>query len=116
LNSGRYNTDKADWPNFANSLKTANFAKILNSIELSNSANTELSNSEELGLDELAQELTDNITLAARAYIPIYKPGAHAKPWWSLELKALRRKMIKDQRDIDYISPASKSAYLKSRA
>ena len=54
MNSGRYNTDKADWLNFANSLKTANFAKILNSIELSNLANIKLSNLEELGLDELA--------------------------------------------------------------
>jgi hypothetical protein len=66
-------------------------------------------------LDLAAQELTDAITESAKAAIPISKPGARAKPWWSHDLLNLRQNMIRAQRLIIYSDADSIRQYLSAK-
>ena len=118
-----FNTRLANWEHFTTSLKS-NIAEgvVLNSNELGNlPPNWE----NQLGiledntpttalLDAAASELTDAITRAAIASIPTIKPGARAKPWWSEDLKSLRKAMMQRQRGISG-DPDTKNLYLQAR-
>jgi 5'-deoxynucleotidase YfbR-like HD superfamily hydrolase len=66
-------------------------------------------------LDLAAQELIDAITESAKAAIPISKPGARAKPWWSHDLLNLRQNMIRAQRLIIYSDADSIRQYLSAK-
>ena len=68
-------------------------------------------------LDSIANEFTEVILVAARASIPLRKLGGRPKPWWSPELKELRKEMLKAQRALkkDYKSYSLVQAYLQAR-
>ena len=121
----KFNTSLANWPLLSKKLclEIAN-CSTLNSPEFTeliatrhsqnNSSQNLLQNPElELGplftvsakntklidfLDSAAMELTSAITSAAKASIPIKKPGARSKPWWSPDLLKLRKAMLREQR------------------
>ena len=109
LQTSCFNTQLANWDLFATSLQ-ANIAEsnTLSSNEFNclfpswevqlgilerDTPNTAL-------LDNAASDLTNAITKAAKASIPMYRPGARPKPWWNEDLKALRKVMMQKQRDI----------------
>jgi hypothetical protein len=66
-------------------------------------------------LDTAALELTEAITSAAKASIPVSKPGARPKPWWLLDLKDIRQDMLRKQRLVDLSDPESTQRYLQAR-
>jgi hypothetical protein len=66
-------------------------------------------------LDIAALELTKAITTAAKASIPVSKPGARPKPWWSLNLKDIKQNMLRKQKLIDFLDPESTQKYLQAR-
>jgi ribonuclease HI len=122
----KFNTSLADWPLFSERLHSE-VAKcsILNSAELATIRHSQdpensqrlLQNPDlELAgiLDSAAIELTSAIIAAAKASIPIAKPGARPKPWWNPELLDLRKAMLKRQREMTQ-DPASKQPYLQAK-
>src|SRR5277367_1965874 len=124
MQPARYNTALANWDLFAASLRS-NIATstILNSpeyLELATGKDLgfKLLNSQPLALttllDSAAQELTNAITLAARASIPASRPSTRAKPWWNPELKDLRKDMLQKQRALAR-NPGFKLPYLQAK-
>lgn len=119
-----FNTQLANWDLFATSLKSYIAASsILNSQEFNSILPTSeniLSMLEEQNtpfsdlLDKAASEFTQAIFEAATASIPRIKPGARPKPWWSPELKALRKTMLREQRGLAR-NPDSKLPYLQAK-
>ena len=79
----RFNTKKADWVLFKNSLSYS-FK------DFQFSTTSTYSNSE---LDELAKDFTTKIVNAANTSIPKYTKAVFAKPWWNEALKTLRKSM-----------------------
>lgn len=71
---------------------------------------------EALRFDRAASELTSIIFESAKTSIPTSKLGAKSKPWWSPELKLLRKSMMKAQREmVKHASPCTKQEYLKAK-
>jgi hypothetical protein len=67
-------------------------------------------------LDTVAAEFTKVITTAAKSSIPTTIPGARSKPWWSQDLKSLRKDMMREQRKISSNSSySSKLLYLQAK-
>ncbi|APA14489.1 hypothetical protein SS1G_06411 [Sclerotinia sclerotiorum 1980 UF-70] len=98
----RFNTKLADWEKFANTLKSKiSISTTLNSSEYLNIATSESNSLDSLldksqyiqVLDEAAKEFTRIITYSAETSIPRIKSTKRAKPWWSPELKALRKRL-----------------------
>lgn len=127
LQEASYNTDLADWDLFASKLK-ASIAS--NRLLYGNTALTSLVNpnsswsileekdQEQVSnyLDLIATEFTKAIVQAADLSIPRRKLGARAKPWWSDDLKELRKDMMRNQRS--YIctkTEESKRSYLAAK-
>ena len=110
LHLEHFNTQLANWGLFIVLLQSSvTNSSIFNSPELS----TLLLDTN--FLDTAATELTRVITNAAKLSIPYTKLGAKPKPWWSLELKALRTEIMRQQRGINSTSPDSRLLYLKAR-
>ncbi|XTI86238.1 hypothetical protein V2W45_1204521, partial [Cenococcum geophilum] len=56
-----------------------------------------------------------SITTAANESIPKIKPGGHAKPWWTDELKELRASMNAKCRNKTLDSPSTVRAWCNAR-
>ena len=109
LQQGHFNFKKADWTKFSGILTTltsqcsflthqkgyifANQAECQNYLVTGSSNYTEY-------LDLAAQMLTDCISEAALASIPVYKEGFIPKPWWNEELTSLRKEMVQAQKEL----------------
>ncbi|KAJ8063433.1 hypothetical protein OCU04_008652 [Sclerotinia nivalis] len=98
----RYNTKRADWDKFTSILKTEiSTSIILNSKDYLDLSTLESDSLDALNdqsqlvktLDEAAKEFTQIIIRSAKASIPKLKTTKKAKPWWSTELKALRKRL-----------------------
>ena len=68
-------------------------------------------------LERMATTLTEIIRTAAEASIPRAKPGARAKPWWTAELRDLRKTMLRHQRTAirDPTDTEARRTYLDAR-
>jgi hypothetical protein len=97
-----YNVKKADWESFTSLLIQA--AETLE---------------DTLDLDKRAQDFADAIAQAAHASIPQTQKTMHSKPWWTLELRSLRRVLAKAYRTLRMHMPdpprETKAAYLVAR-
>lgn len=105
LQQGRFNIKKANWDKFSIELKritscnpklhprTLSEREILNGCTLKENIDTD-------ALDLAAAELTNCIIEAAKLSIPQLKPGQRSKPWWTPELKALRKRMTWAQKNV----------------
>lgn len=104
----KFNTKLANWERFSelliseiakcpslNSVKVAKPTKVAE-ISLQVLQNQEPESAQLLDL--AAIELTTAITNAARASIPVHRPGAKPKPWWNPKLKELRKAMLREHR------------------
>jgi ribonuclease HI len=89
----RWNTSLANWDLFSKSLQSYVTTSSLTPWQTLQDAPIDI-------LDKAAQELTDAITAAAKASIPVSLPGAKPKPWWSPDLLTLRKAMMYSQRYI----------------
>ncbi|KAI1002599.1 hypothetical protein K3495_g5599 [Podosphaera aphanis] len=119
-----FNTNKADWNKFGKicqelfiSTPTLSSSNLL---RLSQKSTQELFSGDarlEKDLDQIGQDLTNVILAAAKKSIPRIKLGAKVKPWWSDNLKVLRKKMTKAQRAMikDYEDISKKEEYLNAR-
>jgi ribonuclease HI len=100
----RFNTKLANWELFTSTLQQLVDSHSLDQIQDPTTDN----------LESASTALTESITKAAKASIPILRPGARSKPWWTPELKDLRKVMMRNQRllvrDIE-----SKQRYLQSK-
>jgi ribonuclease HI len=103
----RFNSKKADWDLFANTLSDkldqSQLQSLLRSIpspspEISKSLLEGADPNLEVQLDQLAQGLTDAISEAAKMAIPFIQPGPRSKPWWNDSLRELRSDFIRKQR------------------
>ncbi|KAJ8063422.1 hypothetical protein OCU04_008642 [Sclerotinia nivalis] len=101
----RFNTKQADWDKFTNTLQSKLLASVilnsndyLNIITLeSNSLDSLLDKNQQIQtLDKAAIEFTQIITNSAEISIPRIKSTKRAKPWWSPELKALRKRLANE--------------------
>jgi ribonuclease HI len=120
----RYNTQLANWELFttvlqsniaqSNVLRSQEFDLIHNTREKQQYFQADNSPISDL-LDSVALALTDAISGAAKASIPVCKPGARPKPWWNPELKDLRQDMIHKQRHVRTDNPQSTLPYLQSK-
>ena len=89
--SNHYNFDKADWKSFAeNLLRESNKQEYQSSLD-----NSEISTSL---LEMEAEKLRDIIFKAAETSIPKKKISEKLKPWWTSELKALRKELATTKR------------------
>ena len=66
-------------------------------------------------LELFASVLTEAITSATKASIPLKKLSNRAKPWWSSELKELRQEITRAQRLLSLGEPNSTLAYVRAR-
>jgi hypothetical protein len=83
---GRYNTKKANWEHFTRKLQQ----NIRNSsLPLLTPQQTYLPSQ----MDDYAQAFTEAITNAANTSIPRTTYSVRSKPWWTPEIKALRKRM-----------------------
>jgi len=123
---GRFNTKLADWELFLATLQLATRnSLVLRSLEFTTLAPNKDEQLEVLQsnesvvsrlLDKVAQELTDLILESARISIPRSKIGAKPKPWWSPELKDLRKDMMRQQRLAKpNWEPEAKQSYLRAK-
>jgi hypothetical protein len=123
LQSSSFNTQLANWDLFATCLRSyLAESNTLTSGELNSLLPTW---NDQLGilegdtpitaiLDNAALDLTDAITKAAKASIPTNRPGARSKPWWSEDLKELRKVMMQKQRALAR-DPSSVQPYLQAK-
>lgn len=107
----KFNVEKADWTKFnatlASTPEITQVAEIGCALKRMGERN-ELSqkllqNSNHVMtslLDDLAQSLSNGIISAARASMPLLSKHPTSKPWWTPELKALRRIMNRKARDL----------------
>lgn len=79
----RYDTSKADWEGFSKELKDRE--QDLNGIT---------------DLDLLASTFSEIISTAAKLYIPKLRIIAKSKPWWTPELKELRKRTARERKKI----------------
>ena len=124
LQQVHFNTKLANWELFTTSLQSSSLkTTVLNSEALKDiprsrprpsPISTQLESGTAETLELAALELTEIITRAAKASIPIVRPGARPKPWWTPELKELRKAMLRSQRAIAG-EPSSPQAYLMAR-
>ena len=84
----RYNTKKADWKLFSELLKD-NFSNF-NYLTTSYYSNLEM--------DTIAELFTQGIVKAINNSIPKVTINSYAKPWWSDDLRELRKVMLKYSR------------------
>lgn len=100
-----FNTKLANWDLFTSTLQQLS----LFGFEILDQQPNEIET-----LEYASTRLTSIITTAAKASIPIIRLGARSKPWWSPELKELRKIMTRNQRLLkdDY---ESKQQYLQSK-
>jgi Reverse transcriptase (RNA-dependent DNA polymerase)/Endonuclease-reverse transcriptase len=119
----KFNTSLANWNLFSEKLhseiakcSTLNSPEFIELIAIRNSQSNEIIKNVTLTdfLDSAAIELTSAITLAAKASIPINKPGARSKPWWNPALIDLRKAMLQKQR-IMAKDPTLKQPYLQAK-
>lgn len=116
----RYDTKTANWNVFAAALKEAFLGKpMLNSYDWNQQASS-------IGIlqdttypltkqwDQIALEFTDAISEAAKASIPPKTTSSKAKPWWTPELKDLRKAMLAKLRVVSR-EASSKQDFLKAR-
>ena len=109
-NISRYNTKKADWKLYSETLEHdfKDFHYIVD-----NHYST-------LELDTIAKVFTDYIVKAADISIPKTTISSYAKPWWNDDLKALRKTMNyysrKAKKDLSYYSALqeAKTSYFKA--
>lgn len=129
--SGRFNTKLANWDLFSSLLQShCQGSILLNSMEFNNLDLDKIDQAELLEasesplqelLDKIALELSNLITKAAQCSIPRIKTGARCKPWWSTELKELRKAMMRQQRLAKPTTPgqnwdpAAKQLYLQAK-
>lgn len=120
-----YNTKKADWKLFGETINTS----IYNSPLLKNLSTTENPASTEnslkiieeqnvllqANLDAIASALTEVITLAVDRVIPRAYIGSFSKPWWTPELRELRKQMTSKQRYITLYDQTSKTEDIQAR-
>ena len=68
-------------------------------------------------LDEVGLELTNILIQAAEASIQRKKPRVQPKPWWTADLKKLRRKMVRALKEHfkDYFNKEKLKKYSKAR-
>ena len=97
-NISRYNTKKADWKLYSDTLKQ-DFEVFHYRVDNHYSI---------LELDTIAKVFTDSIVKAADISIPKTTISSYAKPWWNDDLKALRKTMNhysrKAKKDLSYYS------------
>lgn len=120
----RFQTHKADWEKFEK-LSTTMFrnSELFNSEKFKRlpllTVKNLISNQTNLktDLDKIGQEMTDVLLKAAEESIPRLKHGATQKPWWTEDLKVLRKTMMRAQRHLkaDSNDPLKKERYLKAR-
>ncbi|KAI1004881.1 hypothetical protein K3495_g3337 [Podosphaera aphanis] len=123
-NRARFNTFTAGWPKFeklckrlfkeSNLFSSDIFRNLdqLKTIEILQESTQKIDI-----LDQVCQEMTDIILRAAELAIPKTRPGAKPKPWWTEELKHLRKNMMKAQRKLfsDDSDTAIKEEYLSTK-
>jgi hypothetical protein len=100
-----FNTKLANWDLFTSTLQRLS----LSGFEILDRQPDEIET-----LEHASIRLTSIITTAAKASIPTTRLGARSKPWWSSELKELRKTMIRNQRLLED-GYESKQRYLKSK-
>jgi hypothetical protein len=116
----RFDTRRANWDLFRTTLK-ASLKLDLSSLQRLETKEAPLktlqlqSTQVNRVLEQAAIDLTEAITSAAKASIPLNRPGAKPKPWWTEELKELRQTMIRNQRHAIAQEPDSIQPYLKAR-
>ncbi|KAL0894322.1 hypothetical protein ABMA27_012948 [Loxostege sticticalis] len=90
----RFNTKKADWELFGNTLTSAKTSRDLNVTTISQIENVQQ-------LEKVVIDYTDAITEACKASMPAKKTTELLKiPWWSDELNKLKRTMVTYRRKI----------------
>ena len=98
----RYNLAKADWDRFQQELQP--LQQSLDGIE---------------ELDELADLFSKGIKRACDRAIPRTRMSPRSKPWWTPQLRELRRQMAREQRGLytspSLLQPTEKQAYLIAR-
>ena len=105
MNQGKFNFRKADWKKFAEELstETAKNSKLhcqSKGLDLYTKGGVETPPNVVNLLETAAAELTGCILRAAKKSIPHIKQGLRSKPWWSSELKDLRKNMIQAQQTL----------------
>jgi ribonuclease HI len=116
----RFDTRNANWDLFKSTLKTSlklDFSPLDDLVTIEASLKTLQLQSTQVNnvLEQAAITLTEAITSAARASIPLNRPGAKPKPWWTQELKELRQTMIRTQRHIQLQEPKTILPYLRAK-
>lgn len=108
LNENRFNTRKADWTKFATSLQnmTENNNLLSHATLDIHSSDSRLIEALEVDqprqtlLDDAAEELTNCIKKASQLSIPVYSPIPNPKPWWTSELKDMRKIFTRAARNL----------------
>lgn len=97
-----YDTRKADWEGFTRVLKDLATTIVFTD-----------------NLDQLAEDFSETITTACNRCIPKKRTSPHSKPWWTPELRQLRREMAREQRrlhaPLQSLDRQDKEAYLVAR-
>ena len=99
----RWDTKKADWDAFSSSL-----IRSFSSMAICGDKPSILV------LENAANWLTEAIQQAANTSIPLVKTGAKAKPWWTPELKALRKRVTRAYRKHDSRIKPLRNEYLSA--
>lgn len=96
-----FNTGKADWDKFHSTLQLANWEPIALP-EDSHAVSADILSGGDsvytMALDSAATRLTALIVNAAKESIPLLRPCAKSKPWWTSSLTQLRKDVAKASR------------------